>query len=94
MLALSQHRAQPIDRRVDRKLTRCVHERCSNLENTVGLLAITMSILVMCVRTRISATCARSPEMEPTCRNAVARDTPALFATASTCSVPMPYSAI
>src|ERR1700712_1445363 len=66
----------------------------SSLAKTPVLVAINASTAVVCRRARNNATCSSISETLPSCRNAVARETPAIFATTSICTALIPRAEI
>src|SRR3954453_13017451 len=66
----------------------------SSLENTPVLAAITDPTAATCLRARSNATCTNISDTLPSCRNAFARETPALLATTSICTALIPRAAI
>src|SRR5271167_3854565 len=66
----------------------------SSLANTPVLAAMTDSTAATCLRARSNATCTNISETLPSCRKAVARETPAILATASISTALIPRAAI
>src|ERR1700716_3491374 len=66
----------------------------SGLETTPVLAAMIDPTAATCLRARSNATCTSISETLPSCRHAVARETPALLATTSICTALIPRAAI